>query len=61
MKRMSAFFLLFTAVFAAAVLCFDIACAKVSKSRTKGRNIAVNRINTELSAEAEKTHLSLRI
>ena len=34
MKRTAAFFLLFTAVFAAAVLCFDLACAKVSASRT---------------------------
>ena len=58
MKRMSAFFLLFTAVFAAAVLCFDLACAKVSASRTKGRNIAVNRINTELSQEAAETGAS---
>jgi len=48
MKRAISFFLLFTAVFAAAVMCFDIACIRASKSRVTSRNIAVNRINTEL-------------
>jgi len=48
MKRAVSFFLLFTAVFAAAVLCFDLACIRASKSRITSRNIAINRINTEL-------------